>query len=284
MKIILVLLIVFFLNVAVQAQDEGEEKKDTLWTPNGVIGLNLSQVAFTNWSQGGENSIAFTLFTLLGLDYIGDPWKWKNSLKIAYGRTKVGDQEFRTNDNEIFFESTLIFNVGWEVSPYAGATARTAITKGFDYSVDPAAQIVDLLDPLYLTEGLGFVYDKIENFSTRLGIGFKQTIASDFDTLYTDDPDTPNEVEDFKFESGIEFVTEYKLEFLKNMEYYTNLRLFGRFEEISVWDVRWDNLLVAKINDYFNVNFNLLLVYDVDQSLKTQIKEALQLGISYRLF
>jgi hypothetical protein len=68
------------------------------------------------------------------------------------------------------------------------------------------------------------------------------------------------------------------------MEYYTNLRLFGRFEEISVWDVRWDNLLVAKINDYFNVNFNLLLVYDVDQSLKTQIKEALQLGISYRLF
>jgi hypothetical protein len=68
------------------------------------------------------------------------------------------------------------------------------------------------------------------------------------------------------------------------MEYYTYLRLFGRFEDISVWDVRWDNILVAKINDYFNVNFNLLLIYDVDETLKTQLKEALQLGISYTLF
>ena len=68
------------------------------------------------------------------------------------------------------------------------------------------------------------------------------------------------------------------------MEYFTYLRLFGRFEDISVWDVRWDNILVAKINDYFNVNFNLLLIYDVDETLKTQIKEALQLGVSFNLF
>ncbi|UCH64791.1 MAG: DUF3078 domain-containing protein [Ignavibacterium sp.] len=282
MKIIRILLITFLLTITIMAQDE--EKKDTLWTPSGGIGLNLSQVAFENWSQGGENSIAFTLFTLLGLDYIGDPWKWKNMLKVTYGRTKVGDQEYRTNDNEIFFESLLIYHVNWEISPYAGLTARTAVTKGFDYSVDPALQIVDFLDPLYLTQGLGFIYDKLENFSFRLGVGFKQTFAKDFSPRYTDDPETPNEVEDFKFESGIESVTTYKVQFLGNMEYYTYLRLFGRFEDISVWDVRWDNLLVAKINDYFNVNFNLLLIHDIDETRRTQIKEALQLGVSFTLF
>ena len=284
MKTMHVLLIIFLLSIAVIAQEETKEKKDTLWTPKGVIGLNLSQVAFENWSQGGENSMAYTLFTLLGLDYIGDPWKWKNFLKISYGRTKVGAEQYKTNDNEIFFESTLIYHVNWAVSPYAGMSARTAITKGYNYDIDPAMQIVDFLDPLYLTEGLGFVYDRIENFSTRMGIGFKQTFASNFDSMYTDDPNTPNEVEGFKFESGIEFITEYKVEFLKNMEYYTYLRLFGRFEDMAVWDVRWDNLVVAKINDYFNVNFNVLLVYDVDQTLKTQLKEALQLGISYTIF
>jgi hypothetical protein len=271
MKIIHILLITLFLIISIQAQDEGEEKKDTLWTPNGVIGLNLSQVAFT-------------LFTLLGLDYIGDPWKWKNTLKVTYGRTKVGEQEYRTNDNEIFFESLLSHDLNWEVSPYVGFTARTAVTKGFDYGVDPALQIVDFLDPLYLTQGIGFIYDKVENFTTRLGVGFKQTFAKDFSARYTDDPETVNEVEDFKFESGIESVTTYKVKFLENMEYYTYLRLFGRFEDISVWDVRWDNILVAKINDYFNVNFNLLLIHDVDETLKSQIKEALQLGISYTLF
>jgi len=60
--------------------------------------------------------------------------------------------------------------------------------------------------------------------------------------------------------------------------------LFGRFEDMSVWDVRWDNTVTAKINDYFNVNINVLLIYDVDETLKTQLKEALQLGISYSLF
>ncbi len=68
------------------------------------------------------------------------------------------------------------------------------------------------------------------------------------------------------------------------MSYYGYLRLFGTFEDISIWDVRWDNVLTAKINDYFNVNFNVLLIYDEDQSIKRQIKEALQLGISYSLF
>ena len=284
MKIIHILLMTFVLTVSLTAQEEGEEKKDTLWTPSGIIGLNLSQVAFENWSQGGENSIAFTLFTLLGLDYIGDPWKWRNILKVTYGRTKVGDQEYRTNDNEIFFESLLTFHVNWELSPYVGASARTAVTKGFDYSVEPALQIVDFLDPLFLTQGLGFIYDKIENFNTRLGIGFKQTFAKDFSTRYTDDAETPNEVEDFKFDSGIESVTTYKVKFLGTMEYYTYLRLFGKFEDISVWDVRWDNILVAKINDYFNVNFNLLLIHDIDETRKTQIKEALQLGVSFTLF
>ena len=128
---LLILLLIIFTIVSF-AQDAPEEKKDTLWTPRGVVGINLSQVAFDNWSQGGQNSLSFTFFSLLGLDYIGDPWKWRNGLKFAYGRTKFGDEEYRTNDNEIFFESTLIYHTGWAVSPYAGLTARTAVTKGFN--------------------------------------------------------------------------------------------------------------------------------------------------------
>jgi hypothetical protein len=52
---------------------------------------------------------------------------------------------------------------------------------------------------------------------------------------------------------------------------------------MDVWDVRWDNSFVAKINDYVNVNFSFLLIYQKDQSPKTQVKEALQLGLTYTL-
>lgn len=280
---LLILLLVCFAIVSF-AQDTTEVKKDTLWTPKGVVGINLSQVAFSNWAQGGQSSLSFTFFSLLGLDYISNPWKWKNSLKFSYGRTKFGDEEYRTNDNEIFYESTLIYHIGWAVSPYAGVTARTAVTKGFDYNVQPSRQIVDFMDPFYLTEAVGFIYDRIPNFSTRLGVGMKQTWADQFAPRYTADADTTNGLEKFKNETGIESVTEYKLEFLENMSYLTSLRLFGTFDDLSVWDVRWDNIIAAKVNDYISVMFNVLLIYDEDESIQRQLKEALQLGISYNLF
>jgi hypothetical protein len=128
------------------------------------------------------------------------------------------------------------------------------------------------------------IYDQIPNFRTRLGLGFKQTFADEFNNRYTDDPDTPGDIESFKNETGIESVTEFEWVFMENMAYKGYLRLFGRFEDISVWDVRWDNTITAKINDYFNVNLNVLLIYDVDKTLRTQVKEALQLGVSYSIF
>jgi len=284
MKIFNLLFTFVILSATAIAADETEEKKDTLWVPKGVVGINLSQVSFENWTQGGDNSISFTFFSNFGIDYIADIWKWRNSLKFTYGRTKTGDEGYKTNDNEIFFESTLNRNVGWLFNPYFGFTTRTAVAAGFDYDVTPAEQIVGFLDPFYLTEGIGLIYDQIPNFRTRLGLGFKQTFADKFNSRYTDDSDTPNEIENFKNETGIESVTEFEWVFLENMAYKGYLRLFGRFEDISVWDVRWDNTISAKINDYFNVNINVLLIYDVDQTLRTQLKEALQLGISYSLF
>ena len=56
------------------------------------------------------------------------------------------------------------------------------------------------------------------------------------------------------------------------------------FNDLSVWDVRWDNAIVAKVNNFINVNFAFLMVYQQDQSTKVQIKEALQLGIVYTIF
>jgi len=284
MKIFYLLITFVILSATAFSADETEEKKDTLWVPKGVLGINLSQVSFENWTQGGDNSISFTFFSNMGIHYIGDIWKWRNSLKFTYGRSKIGNEGYKTNDNEIFFESTLNRNVGWLFNPYFGITARTAVAAGFNYDVTPAEQIVGFLDPFYLTEGIGLIYDQIPNFRTRLGLGFKQTFADEFKDKYTDDPETAGDIESFKNETGIESVTEFEWVFLENMAYKGYLRLFGRFENISVWDVRWDNTITAKVNDYFNVNINVLLIYDVDETLRTQLKEAYQLGISYTLF
>jgi len=276
------------LFVIITFNNYAQEIPDSLlkdgWNMSGVVGLNLSQTAFSNWAQGGTNALAFSVYTNLGAVYLDAPWKWKNRLNAIFGRTKLEDVGYRTTENDIYFESVGSRDIGWAVDPYIAVTFRSALTKGYDYKVDPAVQIVDFFDPGYLTEAIGFTYDKNKIITTRLGIAFQQTFANKFAAFYTDDPETPNEIEDFKFETGIESVTEVKYEFLPNMTYYSFLRLFTRFDALDVWDVRWDNIVTAKVNDYINVNFNVSVVHEISQTRKTQLRESLQLGFSYAIF
>lgn len=277
------LVILSFTTTILAAQDLPDSLLNQGWNPSGVVGINLSQIAFKDWTQGGTNALSYTLFSNFGVVYFDNPWKWRTSLKAAFGRTKLEEQGYRTTDNEIYFESIVTRKLGWVVDPYFALTIRSAITKGYDYKVDPAVQIVDLFDPGYFTQALGFKYSRDEVFSTRLGFAIQQTIANKFATIYTDDSETP-ELEKFKFDTGLESVTEVKYNFYDNMTYLSFLRLFSRFNSLDVWDLRWDNTIAAKVNNYITVNLNVVLVHEISQSRRTQFKEALNIGISYNLF
>ncbi|MBI9072248.1 MAG: DUF3078 domain-containing protein [Melioribacteraceae bacterium] len=275
------LLIIFLtLSISILAQDD--KPKDG-WVNSGVVGLNANQISLSNWSQGGDNTFSWTIFGKFEAVYTKAPITLKNNLKLSFGKTKIGDADFITNDNEIYLENVLGYDVDWEVTPFFSNTFRSVLGPGYDYSSSPKIKTSAILDPGYLTQSFGLMYDKLAGFSTRLGFALQEVITSDF-KHYADDPDTHDEVESFKFETGIESVTKAKYTFKENIQLESQLRLFTRFEEIDVVDVRWDNTVTAKISDLFNVNLNVLLIYEKQQSLKTQVKEALQFGISYTLF
>lgn len=253
------------------------------WSTSAVTGLNISQIALSNWTQGGDNSLAWTFFGKLDILYSANPWAVKNNLKLAFGRTKLGSAEFRTNDNEIYMESVLTYDIAWVVNPYFSNTVRTVISNGYNYAQTPALQTAKFFDPGYITQSLGFSYSKDKVFSSRLGVALQETFADQFAHLYVDDIKTVDKIERFKLETGIESVTEGSYLFAENMLASSKLRLFSRFNSLDVWDVRWDNTITAQINKYFNTNLNVLLIYEKSQSLKTQVKEALQLGITYSI-
>lgn len=265
----------------------GQEKKDELykWIPTLVTGIGISQVELENWAQGGENTFAYSFVVTFDLKYQADLWKFKNYLKTTYGRTKLGDADFRTTENEIYLEDVVSYNAGFVLDPYASNIIRTSITKGFDYKTNPKTLIANFFDPGYITQSIGFAYDKLPNIQTRLGMAFQETFTADksLAARYSDDPKTLNDVETFKFETGLESVTDGKFTIDDNVTLTSKLRLFTRFEDLSVWDVRWDNTVVAKVNNWLNVNLGIIVLHEVSQSLKTQLKEALQIGITYRL-
>lgn len=275
---LIVLLSLVFLNNLYSQQIDTTLKHG--WTASGIVGANFTQISFTDWSQGGQSSFSLSGLGNFGLFYRNPDWFFANRLKLAYGRAK-SDKKYFTTDNELRLENILIRNVGWKINPYVSNEVRTGLANGFDYSVSPEQQVSAFFDPGYLTQSIGFIYET-KKLSSRLGMGFQETFTNKF-TKYTDDPGT-TEIEKFKFETGIESVTELNLEFMKNMIYSSRLRLFSRFKSLDVWDVNWDNIITARVNNLINVNFQFNAVYQKDQSLKTQIKEALQIGISYILF
>ena len=260
-----------------------QEKDSTLnkWTPSAVVGFNISQLSLSNWSQGGENSLTWTLTGDVSYNYKSEDYEFKNNLKLAYGRTKLGSDDFKTNDNDLYLESVISKNVGWAVNPYFSNTVRTSITTGYNYDTTPKTEIVNLFDPGYFTQSLGFYYEPNKKFNTRLGLAVEEVFTSN-NTQYADDPTTIN-IEKTKVDAGLESITAIEQEIAENLLLKSKLRLFTRFNNIDVWDVRWDNTIVAKINDFMNVNFTFLLVYQEDQSLKVQIKQGLQIGFLYRI-
>ncbi len=277
------LVILMIFPIITFAQKEVDTTLKSGWNPSFIIGLNISQISFKDWSQGGSNSLSYSSFSKVDLILIEDTYRWANFLKLAFGRTKIESQGYRTTDNEFFFETILSKNLGWAIDPYISASARTSLTKGFDYKVTPELQTADFFDPGYLTQAIGFLYKKEEIFITRLGVSFQETFANKFAALYSDDEKTIDKIEKFKLETGLESVTVFKYEFLPQTSYATYLRLFTRFNDLDVWDVRWDNIITAKVNDYLNINLNVLILHEISQTRRTQIKQALNLGFVFKL-
>lgn len=153
--------------------------------------------------KGGSNSLSYSSFSKVDLILIEDTYRWANFLKVAFGRTKIESQGYRTTDNEFFFETILSKNLGWAIDPYVSASTRTSLTKGYDYKVTPEVQTADFFDPGYLTQAIGFLYKKEEMFITRLGVSLQETFANKFVTLYSDDEKTKDKIEKFKLETGL---------------------------------------------------------------------------------
>ena len=267
-------------------QDEAAKAQDTTrpsgWMMGSVAGLNLSQVSFKDWAQGGENSMAYAFWATGNAIRHGESTRWINSLKATFGQTRVGDQELRKTDDELYFESLLIYTLGTTINPYASGTLRTQFAPAYTYPANlPKQQISAFFDPAYLTQSAGVAYTPYENLTTRLGVGVREVITSTY-TAYADDPETI-EIEKTRVNGGLESVTDFKWPFAENMVFTSRLEMFSPFNALDRVIVRSDNTVAMKVNQYVTVNFNVQLVNDVNVQARTQFKEALAVGLSYTL-
>ncbi|HDZ26097.1 hypothetical protein LCGC14_1405230 [marine sediment metagenome] len=280
-SVVLVLFLSISWGTYVFAQEKTEKQPKYGWRKEMVGGINLTQTSLSNWTQGGENSLAWQLNFNFKFINNQERLNWANSGKLTYGSTKIGDQEFRKSIDEIKLESVLTYKFGKLINPYVACTAETQFGPGYNYGTEPKTQISSFMDPGYFRESIGVGYQPNDIVKSRLGVALKQTITSDYPIPYADDPDTVDKIEKTKNEFGAESVTDISWKITKNSLFTSKLELFYAFKAFDETDVNWDNVFTIMISKYINININFKLFYDKDISNKRQIKQAIAFGLSY---
>ncbi len=274
-KFIVMSVMLFFI-APIHAQEEEKKEPELGWSKDVLFNLSFTQNSFDNWNQGGDNSWAWQTDLMPKFIYRQEKYEWENIGKFSYGKSKVADQDARKAADEIKLESSYTYKLNEQINPYVAVKAQTQFTAGYEYTDTSRIEISNFMDPGYLQESIGAGWTPNEQFRTRLGVAFKQTLTDKFADRYALG-------ETFRSEIGAESVTDLELKFSETITYTGRLSLFSNMKRFDEIDADWDNLFKGKLTEILNVTFTFRLFYDRDVSAKRQLKQTLAVGVSFDL-
>ena len=268
----------------------GQDAADSTaaWKTNAIVRLAGSQVGFQNWQGGGVNSVAFSA----GLDGTAERasgrLEQKHTLKLALGAVKQGEEDLRKAEDAIIYTAAFLYlGEGFfaKFNPTFGAELRTQFTEGFNCDEDPIdgtreppVKVSEFFAPAYLLQTIGLTYKPAPWITETFGLAAKETIVTidRFQPLYGNDPG-----QTVRFEAGLVAKTDVERELAQNVFYKGGLSLFASFNKPDTPDIIWENLLTLKGNDWLNVGFEFVMLFDRDVTNEAQLKEVLSIGISF---
>ena len=270
LKFIFLIIIFVFLNSNI-SNSQSPIKTDTVkyWDFNGNFGITFTQVSFTNWAKGGENSITGLTFANLFANYKKDRWEWDNYLLASYGLAQQGNdnEKIKKNDDRIELNSKIGYKQWNKLLWTFQTNFKTQFAPGYNYPNDTIV-VSKFMAPAYLILSLGldykpnkylslyfspttgrFIYVNDTAFSTRYGIERGEKLAPDF---------------------GWYFTAAYKNDsIITNVGIATKLSLFQNYTDKNVAnrkniDVDWLGQILFKINSFLSASFDFHLIYDND--------------------
>ena len=157
MKRIYLMMLFATLAMIVSAQTDDKGYKEGAWVLKGVTGVNMTQTAMTNWSAGGENSVAGNAYLNGSLTHKNGDWLWVTNLVLDYGLSKTKSQGMRKSTDKIGL-STQLGYAATKVWYYTlMADLNTQFAKGYNYP-DKSHYISNFFAPAYSNVALGMEY------------------------------------------------------------------------------------------------------------------------------
>lgn len=289
----LFLIATLMLSGVVFAAEGDDELVDGKFRVKGVSGLNLSQTSLTNWSAGGESSLAGTAYFNGTAERKSGNWLWANSLALEYGLTSKSDQGVRKIGDKIDFSTQLGYKATDKWYYTALADFKTQFAKGYNYKDDQKGPYISkFMAPGYSNLSLGIEYrpKNFCNFFFSPAAG-KFTFVAD-DSLSNAGAFGVDPGDKFRAEFGTYLKGRYEKEVVKNVKIISTVDFFTPYnKDFGNIDVNWDMLISMKVNKYLSATVNTTLKYDDDiksvdqdgnaEGPKVQFKEVLGIGFAY---
>ncbi|HMB93569.1 MAG TPA: DUF3078 domain-containing protein [Rhodothermales bacterium] len=283
---------IFLITPRLYAQEATPDSLLGIWRTEAMGQLAATQAGFQNWQGGGINTLAFSTGVKGKAKRGTERLEQVYQARFAFGLVKQDTLDFRKAEDLILLAATFQYKGDGffkQFRPTVAADLRTQFAEGFNYDENPfegedaedvPVQVSAFFAPATLTQSLGLTYQPADWITQRVGLGAKETIVriERFRPLYGVDPD-----QTVRLEAGLEAFTEVDKEVFENVTYQSKLGLFAAFNQVDQPDALWENLITMKVNDWLNVSFEAVTLYDRDISKDVQIKEVLSLGVSFIL-
>ena len=282
---------------------------------HGSYGLNINQLALSNWAAGGENSStgkAFANFTLIDHKRA---FEQKLIGTFAFGISRFADKRIEKQDDKIDLNYSLSLNSKTQWNITTVSTFNTQFANGYKYPNDSTV-ISTFFAPAYLTVSAGYSYKtKDERFQIYMSpMAGKVTFVMNQDLAdkgsfgvkkgYYDQDSLWIPGENIAAAVGINCIINYKQPIGKNVTYTTMLNTFYNYTEKRDddrmrLDFNWENTFNFVISKSISTILFVNLKYDhnttfpvyetiegvetvVDNVPKLQVKESLGIAFIHR--
>ena len=244
---------------------------------HGNYGLNINQLALSNWAAGGENTWSGKAFANLSLVYHKRKLEQKLTGTFAFGISRFADKRIEKQDDKIDLTYSLMLDskTQWNISTVA--TFNTQFADGYKYPNDSTV-ISSFFAPAYLTLSSGYSFKtKNEHFQILLSpMAGKITFVMNQELAdkgsfgvkkgYFDDDGIWIPGENITASIGVNVIINYKQPIGKNIKYTTMLNTFYNYierrdDDRLRLDVNWENSINFFITRYITTILFVHLKY-----------------------
>ncbi|MCF8227011.1 MAG: DUF3078 domain-containing protein [Bacteroidales bacterium] len=226
----------------------------------------FNQTYLSNWSKGGESSVATVLDIKGEAKYKNTAAKttWTNNGRLKYGSIITDEYGLRTNTDMLELNSQYNRVLEQKIDFSAVLYMKNQLARGYKYPNDSVV-VSKFLNPMTFTLGLGVEYKPFKKTQLNFSIlSYKNTMV--LDTANIDQTIHGIEADKrVRQEMGGQLTIKNSISVWDDLKISNSVRLFSNyFNNPQNIDVDWEVSLDKRINWYASISLNMHFIYDDD--------------------